>query len=67
MPLYEYVCTRCSKNFEEIVSSSASTPACPTCSQREGVERVMFAKLMVGKKEKFSPPDIKSFTKPRKW
>jgi putative FmdB family regulatory protein len=67
MPLYEFACARCSKSFEEIVANSATTPACPTCSERDEITCIPFGKVMVGKKERFSPPDIKSFTKPRKW
>ncbi len=30
MPLYEFYCADCAKNFEEICSTE-QTPACPTC------------------------------------
>ena len=42
MPMYEYVCSRCAKQFEELVSHGA-TPACPTCATQE-VERVPFSR-----------------------
>ncbi len=33
MPLYEYVCTDCDHQFEELVSSSGTTTvACPHCA-----------------------------------
>jgi putative FmdB family regulatory protein len=47
MPLYEYVCKSCSKQFEEIVSGDA-TPHCPACSTAS-VERVPFSRVAVGK------------------
>lgn len=65
MPLFEYVCARCSKNFEEIVFNTAATPECPTCRQSDQVERIPFAKLTLGKKEDLRPPYIKG-TRPRR-
>jgi putative FmdB family regulatory protein len=67
MPLYEYECRRCSKRFEEISYDLAARPACPTCAQHDEVTRIPFARVMVGKKEDLRPPDIKSFSRPRKW
>ena len=33
MPMYEYACTKCSHQFEELVSASGSTVvACPVCN-----------------------------------
>lgn len=64
MPLYEFVCGRCSQSFEEIVSSTATTPACPKCAERDQVERIAFGKVMFGKKENFRPPDIKARLRP---
>ena len=66
MPLYEYVCGRCSKNFEEIVSKDAATPACPQCAQDDQVSRIAFAPLRIAKKEDLRPPNIKGMTKPRR-
>ncbi|MGD9494679.1 MAG: zinc ribbon domain-containing protein [Armatimonadota bacterium] len=36
MPLYEYECSDCSKQFEILVRSprEAGTPACPACGSR---------------------------------
>jgi putative FmdB family regulatory protein len=67
MPLYEYVCRRCSKNFEELVSKDAAAPECPACARSDEVTRIPFATVTVGKKEDLRPPDIKSFTRPRRW
>ncbi len=33
MPLYEFYCEKCAKNFEEICSTE-ETPACPTCGEK---------------------------------
>lgn len=66
MPLYEYVCARCSKTFEEIVFDSSATPACPSCARTDDVERVAFARVTVGKKENLSPPFIKGVRPPRR-
>ena len=38
MPLYEYTCTDCEQDFEELVSSSSSPVKCPNC-QSEKVEK----------------------------
>ena len=67
MPLYEYECGRCCKNFEELVSNAATTPECPTCAQHDQVARIPVARLTVAKKEDLRPPNIKSFTRPRRW
>lgn len=67
MPLYEYACSRCSESFEELVSTTDSTPECPTCGQHDEVARVLIAQLTVTKKEDNRPPPIKSFTRPRRW
>lgn len=68
MPLYEYECGRCTKNFEELVSSAAATtPDCPGCGQSDEVARIQVAQLTIAKKENHRPPNIKSFTKPRRW
>jgi putative FmdB family regulatory protein len=66
MPLYDYVCARCSKNFEELVLEASATPACPSCAEPDEVTRVRFAKLTLGKKENLSPPFIKGVRPPRR-
>ncbi|MBI3058623.1 MAG: zinc ribbon domain-containing protein [Deltaproteobacteria bacterium] len=38
MPIYEYRCSHCENNFEELVLSSREAVACPACASRK-VER----------------------------
>ena len=64
MPLYEFVCARCSKQFEEIVRADAAPPPCPSCAQPDEVTRIPFGQVMVGKKENLRPPDIKARLRP---
>lgn len=59
MPLYEFVCGRCSKQFEELVSNDSATPECPTCAKLDEVTRIAFGRVRVGKKEDLRPRDIK--------
>jgi putative FmdB family regulatory protein len=66
MPIYEYTCARCSKQFEEFVFTGAATPACPTCAQTDEVARIPFGKVMVGRKENLRPPFIKGTRPPRR-
>lgn len=40
MPVYEYVCQRCSTGFEELVFPGDAPPVCPSC-QAPGAERVL--------------------------
>jgi len=35
MPIYEYQCASCGKEFEALVRNSASAPACPACNGSE--------------------------------
>jgi putative FmdB family regulatory protein len=35
MPIYEYSCTRCGREFEEIIFKSGEAVACPSCDSRE--------------------------------
>ncbi len=39
MPIYEYTCKNCGREFEELVRADEQ-PACPSCGQG-GVERQM--------------------------
>lgn len=39
MPLYEYVCRKCSKQFETLIFG-AEVPACPAC-QSTNLERLL--------------------------
>ena len=31
MPIYEYRCTKCGNDFEEIVGANDPAPSCPSC------------------------------------
>ncbi len=35
MPIYEYRCTRCEHEFEELVFDRDATPACPECGAKK--------------------------------
>lgn len=35
MPIYEYQCTACNKDFEALVRSSGPRPECPVCKSVE--------------------------------
>ena len=35
MPIYEYQCSRCDTEFEEIASSTDETPHCPSCGSAD--------------------------------
>lgn len=35
MPIYEYQCNRCDKEFEDIVSNAQDTPPCPSCGSAD--------------------------------
>lgn len=39
MPLYDYHCSQCAKDFELLVSHS-SVPACPECGSRQLEKRI---------------------------
>jgi putative FmdB family regulatory protein len=53
VPLYEYVCRKCSKQFEELVFG-ASVPLCPACQSPE-VERIL-STVAIGRAEPAGPP-----------
>ncbi len=41
MPMYEFRCTSCHREFEELVSATAKeTPSCPACSSTK-TEKLM--------------------------
>ena len=40
MPIYEYKCSSCEKNFEKLVMSSNFSPECPNCNSKD-VSRTM--------------------------
>ncbi len=35
MPIYEYQCTSCGKEFELLVRGSSPAPQCPSCSSSD--------------------------------
>lgn len=42
MPIYEYQCKKCRREFEELVFGSEENVACPGCRSK-GVKRLMSA------------------------
>ena len=40
MPIYEYHCNKCDKNFEELVLSQSEKICCPNCKSSK-VERLL--------------------------
>lgn len=35
MPIYDFICLKCSARFEELVSSDKVKPVCPDCRSRD--------------------------------
>jgi len=66
MPLYDYQCSRCSNEFEDIALDSDAQPPCPQCSQSDRVARVRVARVTVGKKDVLRIPNIKAVRPPTK-
>jgi len=52
LPLYEYVCRKCSRQFEELIFGKAK-PACPGCQSKD-LERVLSV-VAVGKEKPSMP------------
>ncbi len=51
MPIFEFVCTQCGQNFEELVrsASSATEVICPTCHSQQVKKKIStFASKVVG-------------------
>ncbi len=41
MPIYEYTCQKCGREFEELVSVSAEkNPPCPSCNSEDTEKRL---------------------------
>ncbi len=38
MPIYEFTCKSCEKNFEEVVLKESETISCPDCSSQDVVK-----------------------------
>jgi putative FmdB family regulatory protein len=53
VPLYEYVCRKCTRQFEELVFGDAK-PVCPICKS-DDLERVLSV-VAVGKARSNMPP-----------
>ena len=53
VPLYEYVCRKCSRQFEELVFGD-SQPSCPSCQSKD-LERLLSV-VAVGKEKPDVPP-----------
>ncbi len=53
VPLYEYVCRKCSRQFEELIFGDAKA-SCPSC-QSQDLERVLSV-IAVGKAQPEPPP-----------
>ena len=52
MPLYEYICSKCSHHFELIVQGS-TTPECPNCQTRD-IQKQLSAFSVSGGGEDFN-------------
>jgi putative FmdB family regulatory protein len=51
MPIFEFVCTQCGENFEELVRSASSTSEviCPKCQSQQVKKKIStFAARVVG-------------------
>lgn len=40
MPLYDFSCTACQNDFEEVCAPDDSAPACPSCGSNETQRRL---------------------------
>ncbi len=49
MPIYEYKCNKCKKEFEKLVFAGDDTDiSCPECKSREVVKKMSAASFMGG-------------------
>jgi putative FmdB family regulatory protein len=51
MPIFEYRCTKCEHEFEDILAASAPAPPCPQCG---APTEKQLSGLKIGKKTKVS-------------
>jgi putative FmdB family regulatory protein len=49
VPIYEYACRQCGRQFEDLVIGKAAAPACPGCSAGD-VERIL-SSISVGRSD----------------
>lgn len=57
MPIFEFVCTQCGENFEELVRSASSTDEviCPKCQSQQVKKKIStFASKVVGGSTSYS-------------
>lgn len=56
MPIFEYVCSKCDKEFELLVRSSSDTGACPHCGSKKLTKKFsVFASSTAGATSGVSP------------
>ncbi|MGM0424539.1 MAG: FmdB family zinc ribbon protein [Thermodesulfobacteriota bacterium] len=48
MPIYEYVCANCAKEFEELILGAQEDVACPECESRETRRMLSRCKSRIG-------------------
>lgn len=57
MPIYEYQCSSCGKEFEILVRGSSPAPQCPECSGTELRKKLStFAAISVSSSAQAQPP-----------
>lgn len=62
MPLYDFTCTHCGTDFEDVCGTDENAPACPSCGNAETQRRLSApgikrnaAPFKVGPKRPMSP------------
>lgn len=45
MPIYEYTCSQCGHEFEELILNREKHPKCPQCQSRETAKKMSAAAL----------------------
>ncbi|MAE29586.1 MAG: zinc ribbon domain-containing protein [Planctomycetota bacterium] len=54
MPIFEYTCASCDREFEELIMAGEA-PTCPGCGARDGTKRL--SAFAVSNNPAGSPPD----------